>query len=165
AVCAPTCMAGALACSLSLVGTADDDPAVAHGGRRHHANLWAGYVDRDPADPAHHGVLRRLLRLRGTLLLVRRPIGSSRRPMVATRLDRALRRATAWHGPHRGIGRRRELRTGPSPAPSSLGFSAGGLPLADHVRSHGPVPADLPDREPDDAVSVGLGVLAIPRPS
>ena len=42
---------------------------------------------------------------------------------------------------------------------------AGGLPLAHHVRPHGIVPAGLPGREPDDAVPVGLGVLALPRPS
>ena len=64
-----------------------------------------------------------------------------------------------------GLGRHRGLRARPAAATSPLGFPAGGLPLAHHVWPHGPVPAVLPGREPDDAVPVGLGVLAVPRPS
>ena len=99
------------------------------------------------------------------LFRVRRPVRSRRRAMVAPALDRAPRHPAAGDGPHGGVDRPRGLRARPAAAPSPLRFLAGGLPLAHHVRPHGPVPAGLPGREPDDAVPVGLGLLALPRPS
>ena len=49
-------------------------------------DLRAGYLHRAPADPARVRVLRDLLRLRGGLFRVRRPIRSRRRAMVAPAL-------------------------------------------------------------------------------
>ena len=57
---------------------------------------------------------------------------------------------------------RRARRIAP---PDPLRFRAGGLPLAHDIRPHGVVPTGLPGRESDDAIPVGLGLLALPRPS
>ena len=57
------------------------------------------------ADPARPGVLRDLLRLRGALFRVRRPVRSRRRAMVAPAFDRAPRRFPAGDGPHGGVAR------------------------------------------------------------
>ena len=98
----PARVAGPLARPLPLADPPDDDPPVVHGGRRHFPDLRAGYLDRAPADPARVCVLRDLLRLRGALFRVRRPVRSRRRAMVAPALGRAPRHPAAGSGPHGG---------------------------------------------------------------
>src|SRR5271166_4779024 len=84
--------------------------------------------------------------------------------MVAPPFDRAPRRFADRDGPFGGVARTSERRARATAAPGFLGFLAGGLSLAHDVRPHGVVPAVLPGREPDDAIPVRLGLLAVPRP-
>src|SRR5262245_28988055 len=85
--------------------------------------------------------------------------------MVAPAFDRTSRRFPAGDGTLGGMARTAGRRARPAAAPGALRFLAGGLSLAHDVRPHAVVPAGLPGREHDDAVPVGLGLLALPRPS
>ncbi len=125
----------------------------------------AGWLLRPAADPARPGVLRNLLRLRGALFRVRRPVRSRRRALVAAAFARTPGRFPAGDGPHGGVARTSGRQARLAAAPGPCRFLAGGLPLAHDVRPHGVVPAVLPGREPDDALPVGLGLLALPCPS
>ena len=60
-----------------------------------------------------------------------------------------------WPGPL-GVG---PDSLAPGPSPSSCRRPT----LAHDVRPHGVIPAVLPSREPEDAIPVGLGLLALPR--
>ena len=124
--------------------------------------LRAGCLLRPAADPARPGVLRNLLRLRGALFWVRRPVRSRRRALVAAAFDRPPRCLPAGDGPHARVARTSGRQARPAAAPGPFRFLAGGLPLAHDVRPHGVVSAVLPGREPDDAIPVGLGLLALP---
>src|SRR5688500_15730853 len=85
--------------------------------------------------------------------------------MVAAAFDRAPGHAAARAGVASRLGRARRLRAGSAGATGAAGLLSGCLCLADHVRPNGAGPTGLPGGEPEDALPVGLGLLALPGPS